>query len=361
LFVPGPLSAIIFYMETPLASSASVTQTLNCTQCGGELHPDEGQIFLNCPYCGATVYLDTSRVVFHWYVAPTLDEQQAGAALRRWMSGSRTVKDLDKKATVSGSSFLYFPLWYFRKRTGQREEITLVPAAATSVSELSHLTLPAGDLRKYESRLDAQAEPPTVPLEAALNWSGGQKGLSLPAPAGGTVSAVDAMQSVYTQALDRAQQHAASQGVDMFAQLEEIDRESGNERTPEEEERLRAMLAARGASAAPAATAAVQEMSLVHVPLFFFKYSFGGQSYTAVVDAASGTVLANIFPAKQEIPYRLVGGVTALVYLCLATFPIIGMLTGEDGVFTGAALCIGLGGLAAPFLFAWAFWVASKV
>ena len=50
---------------------------LTCAQCGGELHPDEGQIFLTCPFCSSTVYIDKRRVVFHWYLAPTLDEAKA--------------------------------------------------------------------------------------------------------------------------------------------------------------------------------------------------------------------------------------------------------------------------------------------
>lgn len=108
---------------------------LHCTQCGGALHPDEGQIFLNCPYCGATVFVDRSRVVMHWYVAPTLDAEKATAALYRWMSGSQTVKDLDKKARVVGQSFEYFPVWYFRRPSANGgEEVLLRPAAATSVT-----------------------------------------------------------------------------------------------------------------------------------------------------------------------------------------------------------------------------------
>ena len=55
-----------------MQSEPPVATQLTCTQCGGELHPDEGQTFVTCPYCGAAVYLDKSRVVFHWYVAPTL-------------------------------------------------------------------------------------------------------------------------------------------------------------------------------------------------------------------------------------------------------------------------------------------------
>ena len=89
-------------MDAPLPAT-----TLLCTQCGGELHPDEGQIFLTCPYCGSTVYLDKERVVFHWVLAPTLDEQKAGASLARWMAGNQTVKDLDKKARVTTTTYFF--------------------------------------------------------------------------------------------------------------------------------------------------------------------------------------------------------------------------------------------------------------
>ena len=266
-------------MAAPLAEPK-----LNCTQCGGELHPDEGQIFLTCPYCGATVYLDKSRVVFHWFVAPTLDEPRARAALFAWMSGSQTVKDLDKKSQVTAITFTYFPLWYMRWQANGHEETGLQPAAATSVTEMARMKLPAGDLRKYTAALDAQAEPPSVPLQAAMTWF--------------------------------SQKTAISQMI---------------------------------------------EMALVHVPTYTYKYQFGGKSYTAVVDGANGTVMANIFPAKAEVPYLLVGAVAALVYLCLAFFPIFGAVGGSGGAETGLLLCGGLGLLAAPLLLVWALWVASKV
>jgi predicted RNA-binding Zn-ribbon protein involved in translation (DUF1610 family) len=271
---------------------------LTCTQCGGELHPDEGQIFITCPYCSATVYVDKSRVVFHWYVAPTLNEQQAQGALFRWMSGSKTVKDLDKKAQVTGRVFQFFPLWYFKAKTEEGEQIHLRPAAATAITELSHLPLPAGDLRRYEDSLNAQSVEPSVPLSAALDWLGavGQ----LPAgPASGPPP-----------------------------------RQAGP---------------------------AVQETALVHVPVYLFKYAYRGQQYSALVDAASGMVLANLFPAKAEAPYLLVGIVTALIYLCLALAPLVGAFADSEGVFAGAAICIGAGLLVAPILFLWAYWVAAKV
>jgi len=261
--------------------------TLSCTQCGGQLHPEEGQIFLTCPYCGSTVYLDKSRVVFHWYIAPTLDEAKARGALARWMAGDQTIKDLDKKASLSGVSFEYFPIWFFKCRSASGlEEIVLEPAAATSVSEIRTIHLPAGDLRKYEASLESQARPPSVPLQAALEWL--------------------------------------------------VQRQS-----PQNE---------------------IAEQSLVHIPLYTFKYGYQGKLYTAIVEAATGGVLANIYPEKAEAPYLLAGCLSAFVFLFLALFPIIGYASNSSqGLGIGLLVCVGLGLLAIPLLFALAAYIAAKI
>jgi DNA-directed RNA polymerase subunit RPC12/RpoP len=268
-------------MDTP-----PVATQLTCTQCGGELHPDEGQSFLTCPYCGSTIYVDKSQVVFHYSLAPTVSEADGRGFLARWMAGNQTVKDLDKKSRVVGTSFEYFPLWVFKRRSTAQEEILLEPAAATSISELKKLILPAGDLQKYNPSLDPQARPPTVPLDASLGW-------------------------VEARGIPRAE---------------------------------------------------IVERSLVHIPLYTFKYVYQNKPYTAVVEAATGNVFANIFPAKAEAPYRMVGCVVALVYLCLALFPLGGLaFNGTPGATIGLVLCAALGLVAAPFLFALAAWVAARV
>lgn len=261
---------------------------LSCTQCGGELHPDEGQIFLTCPFCNSTIYIDKSRVVFHWYLAPTLDEAKARGALSRWMAGNQTVKDLDQKARITEATFQYFPMWYFKEqRAGGREQIHLMPGAATAISEIVHLRLPAGDLRKYNQEVDAQAVAPSVPLQAALSWLA-------------------------------AEQHASE--------------------------------------------AQVAEQSLVHIPLYIFKYTYQNTLYTALVEGATGEVIANIYPAKAEAPYLVVGGLAALVYLCLALFPVIGgIANGSSGAAVGLGLCAAAGLIAAPVFFALAAWVAAKI
>jgi predicted RNA-binding Zn-ribbon protein involved in translation (DUF1610 family) len=258
----------------------------SCTQCGGELHPDEGQIFLTCPYCNSAVYLDKSRVVFHQYLAPTLDEAKARSSLARWMAGNQTVKDLDQKSRITEVKFEYFPMWYFKRRQANREEILLEPAAAISISEIRHLRLPAGDLRKYDSGLDAQSQMPSVPLQAALAW---------------------------------------------LAQRQ----------VPQKE---------------------IAEQALVHIPIYVIKYAFQNRLYTALVEAATGGVIANIFPAKAEAPYLVIGGLTALVFLCLALAPLIGGASNDsNGALIGMGICVGVGLLAAPVLFAIAAWIAAKI
>jgi DNA-directed RNA polymerase subunit RPC12/RpoP len=269
-------------------SLPSDLNSLACTQCGGELHPDEGQIFITCPYCSSTVYLDKSRVVFHWHLATTLDETKARANLARWMAGNQTVKNLDLKSRVTGMNFEYFPIWYFKsKDPAGKERIWLEPAAATSVSEIKSIKLPAGDLRRYDPDLDPQARMPDIPIQTASDW---------------------------------------------------VER-----RLSENAETI--------------------ETALVHIPLFTFKYDYKADSYTAIVEGGTGGVFANIFPAKAEAPYQLAGGLTAVVFLCLATFPVIGALLGRNGggFLVGLAACAGIGIIAAPALFALAIWVASKV
>jgi predicted RNA-binding Zn-ribbon protein involved in translation (DUF1610 family) len=260
---------------------------LYCTQCGGELHPDEGQIFVTCPFCTSTVYLDKSRVVFHWYLAPTLDETKARGSLARWMAGNSTVKDLDKKSDLIEQSFAYFPMWFLKYKSDEaKEKNWLYPAAATSVTEIRRINLPVGDLRKYEDTLEAQSQTPTIPLETALGW-------------------------------------LAQRGV-----------------TDEQ----------------------ISERALVHIPLYFYKYAYQGNHYSAIVEGATGEVFANIFPAKAEAPYRLAGLLVALTFLCLATFPIIGVLINSaEGFSLGLLVCSGLGVLAGLLLFALGVWVAAKI
>ena len=291
IHVPGETGNIIAIFDrgcyNNLMNQYQPSVQLLCTQCGGELHPGEGQVFVVCPYCESTVYLDKSQVVFHWSLAPTMDKDQAHGSLARWMAGNLTVKDLDQKSEVTDQVFNYFPMWYFKFQDDEGQDvIRQFPAAATAVTEIGRVKIPVGDLRKYDSTLDPLSQSPSVPLETAVGWLANQN----------------------------------------------IGRDQ------------------------------ISELALVHIPLFFFKYKYQQLIYSAVVEAATGEVFANIFPEKSESPYRLVSLLSALIFLCLATFPVIGALINRmEGFGVGLLICIGLGLLAAPLLFVFAIWVAAKI
>ena len=84
--------------------------------------------------------------------------------------------------------------------------------------------------------------------------------------------------------------------------------------------------------------------------------------YTALVEAGTGGVFANLYPAKSEAPFLLAGGLAAAVFILLAVLPILGALIAEEeGAMYGLLACGGLGVVAAPLLFGLAAWVAAKV
>ncbi len=86
------------------------------------------------------------------------------------------------------------------------------------------------------------------------------------------------------------------------------------------------------------AAGAIREIALVHIPLFQFKYRYKDETYTALVDAATGQVFAAIFPEKFELPYVSIGGFGCLAYFLAALIPVIGF-----SVFDGGAAGLGLG------------------
>jgi hypothetical protein len=62
----------------------------------------------------------------------------------------------------------------------------------------------------------------------------------------------------------------------------------------------------------------IREASLVHVPVYVCKYTFNNRRFTAIVDAASSKVFANIYPAKWEVPYVSIGVAAFVAFFVLS-------------------------------------------
>lgn len=245
-----------------------ISSQLLCQQCSAPLVVEQGAKYATCEYCGTVNFLDKSQAVLHYAVRPTLDDQQAAAALRRWMAGNDTVKGLDSAARIESQSYQLFPMWLARVTRGDKETVYLKPAAALSIVELGRLRVPAADLEPYDASLDAEAVKPSVPVTAVHAWLEQNEGV---------------------------------------------------------------------------AVASISELSLVHVPIFQFKYQYKGQPYTALVDAATGQVFAAIFPEKFELPYVSIGGFGCLAYFLAALIPAISLWVFGDTVGLGLGILIYVG------------------
>ena len=155
-------------MSDPATASAN---TVACTQCGGENELASGRRLFQCQYCDATLFVDRGGVVNHYRLPPLLGADEARAALRRWMAGNQTVKDLDKKSSLGAIAPVSFPMWLFRVRRGGREEAYVEPAAPTPIPQIADLKVPAGKLEPYAGEDGgAAAVQPTIPLETARGW-----------------------------------------------------------------------------------------------------------------------------------------------------------------------------------------------
>ncbi len=109
----------------------------------------------------------------------------------------------------------------------------------------------------------------------------------------------------------------------------------------------------------------IAESDLVHIPFYQFSYNYKGQSYTALVEASSGKVYANVWPAKSEAPFKVMFGVGIFVFALMSviSFAIGFVMEKKAGLalMSGEMIKIPLYGLAAIPLIIIAYYIAKKV
>jgi DNA-directed RNA polymerase subunit RPC12/RpoP len=143
-----------------------------CTQCGASIEPRAGERLLECPYCDTALVVDGSATLIHEVMAPTVAYEQVPAHLRRFLGGTSTVADLDKKARLGDPQLEYFPFWAFTVIAKGGEKVVLQPAAPSSLQGLQGIELPAGSTRPMQSDMTGESPvvEPEVPLETAREW-----------------------------------------------------------------------------------------------------------------------------------------------------------------------------------------------
>jgi DNA-directed RNA polymerase subunit RPC12/RpoP len=109
----------------------------------------------------------------------------------------------------------------------------------------------------------------------------------------------------------------------------------------------------------------IAESDLVHIPFYQFYYNYKGQQYTALVEASSGKVYANVWPAKSEAPFRVMFGVGIFVFLVTSIISfVLGTIFSSSTagiLLTGEMIKAPLYVLAAIPLIIIAYFIAKKV
>ena len=143
-----------------------------CTQCGASIEPRAGERLLECPYCDTALVVDGGATLIHEVMVPTVTMEQVPAHLRRFLGGTSTIADLDKKARLEPAQLQYFPFWAFTVAGPNGERVTLQPAAPSSLQGLQGLELPAGSTQPMRREIIGEVPivEPEVPLETARDW-----------------------------------------------------------------------------------------------------------------------------------------------------------------------------------------------
>lgn len=109
----------------------------------------------------------------------------------------------------------------------------------------------------------------------------------------------------------------------------------------------------------------VVESDLVHIPFYQFYYNFKGQQYTALVEASSGKVYANVWPTKSEAPFKIVfgAGIAVFFFMSIISF-ILGFMFERKALMalaSGEMIKVPLYIVAAVPLIIIAYFIAKKV
>ncbi|GEM_PF-2006539 len=130
-----------------------------CPQCGAPIEALTESRFYRCPYCTSSFLVQGGRELPEFVIRHRRDDRHAWSALKTWLEIRRVMDPLERDAV----DFIQFPFWYDSSGTGGR---VLVPAREHPFSEVSSVTLPAGDL-VYLDEKEEYAEPLVSLSEAA--------------------------------------------------------------------------------------------------------------------------------------------------------------------------------------------------
>jgi len=297
---------------------------LTCPSCGGSLEVAEGWTNLACRYCETPLLVLGERGIARFMVAEEVDRARASEAVRRWLGrGFRKDPRLRREARVEEAFLAWFPFVRIR--------FDLVGTLL-------------GTVRRREKRGDrwvTVVEPKELVVERSFDRT---------APAGEMAEfGVGRVDLAGDRLLPYDEERLRRRGMVFRPQRapEEVAR-------AEEERTLERARAAAGLSRVTFSWLAAirRRVTVVHYPLWVFRYRFRNRTYQVLVDAQDGSLAYGKAPGNAL--YRAAAVVGAAAGACFVGTTVLQHLGTILRSNNGFAALAGLGAVLAAMV-AWGY------
>ncbi|UCE74005.1 MAG: hypothetical protein JSV56_13455 [Methanomassiliicoccales archaeon] len=245
-----------------------IAEKVNCTNCGGPLKLEAGEVIVTCEYCGAALNMAVGKKYFlrHAIIPNRYSPEQVSAMARQWMGGGfLKPEDLARKAQIRELFLTFLPFF-------------VVHVAASS---------------KYEGVLTRTGQniPKKGDFTREYHWKIlGRRASAFPTkeyeiPLSGKVD------------FDLA--HVSKNAKFLNAEMDE--REAQTRLRQEIEEHHKFLLSSEMDVIQTIKTdLEIKNTEFVHAPAWFLKYEYKQKLYELIFDGASGVVVKGDIPAPDD-------------------------------------------------------------
>ncbi len=257
--------------NAPAPSPKGALRGLGCPSCGGTLDVAEGWTNLRCRYCDTPLALLGERGVLRLMVLDTLDRRQAGERVRQWLSrGVRKAPALKREARIEEAFLAWFPFVRLRfdlvgwilgvnveKRKRGNRWVDVEKPVELQIEQPVERNVPAGEMAEFGVRRVDLGGDEILPMDEE-------------------VLAKRGMVFRPTKAAPELARELAD------AVVRGVSRRSGPDRVT-------------FSWLAPLR----KRVSVLHYPLWVFRYSFRGRTYQVLVDAEGGGIAYGKAPGNH--------------------------------------------------------------
>jgi len=244
----------------------SIVQEIRCSNCGGPIKFNPGEMLATCQYCGYTVVIETGKAFDfeHSMILNEFDPIKVENPIHDWMrSGFVKPSDLAKASKILEKNLMYLPFWIVH--------VNVVTKYKGVFERLSPPTIKEGKIEKEYNwlvlaRKDTQfpTKEYDIPLEGKISYD--------------------------------------FRKIEQFAKVlnSEIVKEDAVEIAKEEIESLNEFLAQQFVDKIMEIKSdfSISKTVYLHAPVWFIVYEYKGRRFNIFLDGATGMVIKGDIPSK---------------------------------------------------------------